>query len=433
MDGHNHIHNMKSLPALCFASGIQIVCATSPADWGDVLALCSHPQKATTHKGAGDSISPALFTKGVGDGTESAEKHSSSSLLVPSLGIHPWWASSSSASSLCALEAALVANAAAAVGEIGLDRSPRGLASCAFDVQVAAFESQCRLAKRLRRAASIHCVRAFDDLLAVLSRLRDDRALPMNLLFHSWAGTPTSTSRILEICGGVSGGGPSAAAKGGAGGGGGGLPRDDAATAIAACREGNILFSFSGGIVSFVVAEFVKRCAPAVVPAGGSSPPSSLEASGGGGGTETALVAAMTAIDKRCASAQTISVLAQLDDRYLSFETDAPDQGFDADRLCAPYAAWALDVHLRAFGHDAAAGTSCSSAAPVGHHCPKRTLDIIIAAAAWRLLKSAAGKKGFLPPWPSVEATAGAAAKLLQSCQANLARTFLSAEGTLDK
>jgi len=55
----------------------------------------------------------------------------------------------------------------AAVGEIGLDKGSHGK-TIDFGDQVEVFQRQLELAKELEKPVSVHCVRAFGDLLEIL-------------------------------------------------------------------------------------------------------------------------------------------------------------------------------------------------------------------------------------------------------------------------
>jgi TatD DNase family protein len=101
--------------------------------------------------------------------------------IVPSHGIHPWDCGNRSAGWLDGLRSTLLADPAAGIGEIGLDRwiidgvrpdDPRiaGLRVAPLDEQSAVLAAQLALAAELDRAVSIHCVQAFGALLDVLKQ-----------------------------------------------------------------------------------------------------------------------------------------------------------------------------------------------------------------------------------------------------------------------
>jgi TatD DNase family protein len=127
--------------------------------------------------------------------------------VVPSFGIHPWDCGNRSANWLVGLQAALLAEPAAGVGEIGLDRwiidgvrpgDPRiaGLRVAPMAEQSEVFAAQLALAAELNRAASIHCVQAFGALLEVLQKT----ALPARgFLLHGYGGPAEMIKTFADL------------------------------------------------------------------------------------------------------------------------------------------------------------------------------------------------------------------------------------------
>jgi TatD DNase family protein len=116
--------------------------------------------------------------------------------IVPSHGIHPWDSGDCKPGWLEKLRAMLVADPAAGVGEIGLDRwiidgvrpdDPRiaGIRIAPLDEQIDVFTAQLALAAELNRATSIHCVQAFG---AVLETLQKSPRAPRGFLLHGYGG-----------------------------------------------------------------------------------------------------------------------------------------------------------------------------------------------------------------------------------------------------
>jgi Tat protein secretion system quality control protein TatD with DNase activity len=138
-----HIHCVpEDAIAAGTAAGVRRMglCATSEADWARVAALA------------------AAFPD----------------TIIPSYGLHPWWAGEVEPGAqldgvVARLEALLLEQPGAAVGEIGLDRCGKGLQSAPWERQVAAFSAQLALAAKLRRAISVHCVQAHTQLLELLA------------------------------------------------------------------------------------------------------------------------------------------------------------------------------------------------------------------------------------------------------------------------
>lgn len=96
-------------------------------------------------------------------------------------GIHPLWADRSSKEALLRLEA--LCRSVAAIGEIGLDyssdRVPR-------DIQQTVFRDQLRIAVKHDLPVSIHCRKAFQDLLRIM---RWEGAARVGGVMHAFSGS----------------------------------------------------------------------------------------------------------------------------------------------------------------------------------------------------------------------------------------------------
>ncbi len=107
-----------------------------------------------------------------------------------SVGIHPWDTSEPlrlrTLVELCR-QAALPQ--VVAIGECGYDRLRGGDMSR----QRAVFELQARLAERLGKPLIIHCVKAFDELLASRRRLRPRQ----EWIIHGFRGKPEQARQLL--------------------------------------------------------------------------------------------------------------------------------------------------------------------------------------------------------------------------------------------
>ena len=427
VDAHTHLQNIDP-ESLSFGMPLRFinVLATAAGDWESVVSLC--------------------------------ERRASAPRLLPSLGVHPWYAAVPDwPSTLAALRATLLAHPRASVGEIGVDRSPRALLVSPLEAQLRACREQLALACELTRSVSLHVVRAWEDVFALLQPYTSSAAplarIPC-ILLHSFAGTPGCAARFEDM-----------------------FPRGG---------RTRIIFSFQGAIVAPVVTAFARvleACAPAAVDSfvdgiEAFAPPS-VPARGAAGDSDGGKVSAVGALHSSSsayapplpdcsgagrasitltcgcspkppcngASAATMSVLAQLPPMALSFETDAPDQPFDADvsgayrtlwrpavlrELALDEAAFVLPLprmhvigvaatapHAAAMGVNTVAATAAadssatvadgalagtSLAAPAAPLCalqspaqmlppplppnsPTRVIDVVIAAATWRVLK----------------------------------------------
>ncbi|KAK6243672.1 hypothetical protein QUC31_010081 [Theobroma cacao] len=88
--------------------------------------------------------------------------------VIPCFGVHPWYVAERSPSWFSTLKEFFETTPAAAVGEIGLDKGSRGR-EIDFNDQIEVFRQQLELAKELKKPASVHCVRAFGDLLQIMN------------------------------------------------------------------------------------------------------------------------------------------------------------------------------------------------------------------------------------------------------------------------
>ena len=164
-DSHNHLQffppdEVAGVLAAMAEAGVTrcVVNATSEADWAAVAALAERwPER-----------------------------------ILPAFGVHPWWVAEVAAGWQGRLRDLLERNPLASVGECGLDRR-RGHADLAL--QRAVFEDQLQLARDLGRAVSIHCVRAWSELLEALQATGP----PPNFLMHSYGGSLELARRLVPL------------------------------------------------------------------------------------------------------------------------------------------------------------------------------------------------------------------------------------------
>ena len=112
--------------------------------------------------------------------------------VIPAFGLHPWYVRDRSTEWLAHLTHAL-SDAPSVVGEIGLDHAiePRN-----DEEQESVFAAQLHLARELNRPASIHCRRAWEQLLAVLKK---SGALPRGFMIHSYSGAPEFVKPLADL------------------------------------------------------------------------------------------------------------------------------------------------------------------------------------------------------------------------------------------
>lgn len=110
-----------------------------------------------------------------------------------SAGIHPWWTEDVSEQEIDRLVEGLqlwVRNPqVVAIGECGYDRLKGG----PIELQREAFEWQARLSDQLRKPLTVHCVRAFDLLLASSKKLHPI----MRWTVHGFRGKPALAEQLL--------------------------------------------------------------------------------------------------------------------------------------------------------------------------------------------------------------------------------------------
>ena len=171
-DVHAHLQDEifnETLPeviARAKSAGIFFVncCATHSGDWGGVTAVSKK------------------FT----------------GFVRPFYGVHPWWIDAGSAFEINALKKVLEDDLVAGVGEIGLDFS-QGKPD--RDQQIEVFEEQLNLARDLMRPVSIHCVRAWGPLIAVLKSIVP---LPAGGIVHAFGGSIEVMRELLGVGLGIS-------------------------------------------------------------------------------------------------------------------------------------------------------------------------------------------------------------------------------------
>ncbi|KAJ3706909.1 hypothetical protein LUZ61_010614 [Rhynchospora tenuis] len=115
--------------------------------------------------------------------------------IIPSFGLHPWYVAERSPNWFDTLRGFFVDTPYAAVGEIGIDKGSHGK-TIEFTEQVEVFQRQLELAKELQRPVSVHCVRAFGDLLEILKRMGP---FPSGVILHSYIGSAEMVPELSEL------------------------------------------------------------------------------------------------------------------------------------------------------------------------------------------------------------------------------------------
>lgn len=106
-----------------------------------------------------------------------------------SCGIHPWY-SDNWAEQLDSLTSILSHNNVVAIGEAGLDR----LHGLDIDIQIEVFKQQILLSEDLCKPIIIHCVRAWDVLLALNKEMKPSQPW----IVHGFRGKPQLAQQLLD-------------------------------------------------------------------------------------------------------------------------------------------------------------------------------------------------------------------------------------------
>ena len=108
-----------------------------------------------------------------------------------SVGVHPWWTNDSELKQLMqGLNAWAAHPQVVAIGECGFDR----LQGAEVEMQRAVFETHVQLSEQLSKPLTIHCVRAFDELLAVKKQLRPQQQWTI----HGFRGKAPLAQQLLK-------------------------------------------------------------------------------------------------------------------------------------------------------------------------------------------------------------------------------------------
>ncbi|MCU0797268.1 MAG: TatD family hydrolase [Akkermansiaceae bacterium] len=164
LDAHNHLHQVPD-PAAAIAlmrrSGILgcVVNGTSENDWPQVAALArSHPD-----------------------------------FVLPSFGLHPWYAHHRTSGWFDSLRRHLDLFPHAVIGECGLDR---WVAEPALETQRAVFLPQLRLARERSLPLTLHVLKAWD---ALFSAFEEEPPPATGFLLHSFGGSAETAARAARL------------------------------------------------------------------------------------------------------------------------------------------------------------------------------------------------------------------------------------------
>lgn len=164
-DAHNHLQDPRLGDAAPLIDAMRsagvtrcIVNATRESDWAAVESL------AISHPG----------------------------FVLPAFGIHPWHAHTATDGWESRLRSLLAKHPLASVGECGLDQ---WIENPGLETQMEVFLSQLRIARETRRAATIHCLKAWAPLLDAFRR----ETPPARFLMHSYGGSIEIALRLIPM------------------------------------------------------------------------------------------------------------------------------------------------------------------------------------------------------------------------------------------
>lgn len=109
-----------------------------------------------------------------------------------SVGVHPWRADATEEQlhdAYARIERCAQAGGFVAIGECGLD----WVSNVVRETQIAVFEHQLELAKRLSVPVVLHCVRAFEEVMSTLRKVGAKQAV-----FHSFIGSAQQVERVVR-------------------------------------------------------------------------------------------------------------------------------------------------------------------------------------------------------------------------------------------
>lgn len=107
-----------------------------------------------------------------------------------SIGIHPWYIDENRIDEdLKIIEKKLQTKNCLAIGECGLDKR----IEVPFDLQVSVFEKQLELAEKFKKPVVIHCVAAFQEVMAIKKRLK----ISVPMIIHGFSKNSQLAEQLI--------------------------------------------------------------------------------------------------------------------------------------------------------------------------------------------------------------------------------------------
>lgn len=108
-----------------------------------------------------------------------------------SCGLHPWYLDEHTVEvEWTKLQSVAIADEVVAIGECGLDK----VCKTDWEVQVHWFEQQVVLANAIQKPLIIHCVRAYDEVLQVLTKTKNK----MPVIFHGFNKKESLAKQLVD-------------------------------------------------------------------------------------------------------------------------------------------------------------------------------------------------------------------------------------------
>ena len=104
------------------------------------------------------------------------------------IGVHPWYISNLADGWTENMQCMLAKNPELMVGEIGLDKNYPDM-----QTQIFVFQEQLKIANDMKRIAHVHCVGAWDKILATISKIQ-----PYAIVFHAFDTSPDIIQQLLR-------------------------------------------------------------------------------------------------------------------------------------------------------------------------------------------------------------------------------------------
>ena len=108
-----------------------------------------------------------------------------------SVGMHPWYVDNGWKEKFHTIEELAKAQNVVAIGECGIDKVRM---TATFETQVEAFRAHIALSERLQKPLIIHCVKAYETIIALHKEIKPRQAW----ITHAFRGKPQQASQLVK-------------------------------------------------------------------------------------------------------------------------------------------------------------------------------------------------------------------------------------------